>query len=216
MKKCILFDIDGTLIDSEDATIESLKLTMKKLYNKNYDEKELSFAIGLPGEHTLVKLGVKDVTNALLYWWEKIRKFSDKIRVYPQIEKVLDILKDKKIKLGIITSRCDFEIKEDIVLKKILNYFDVIVAYKESLKPKPYPDQLLKALEELNIEPRDAIYIGDTRFDYECAKSAKVDFILANWGKLDRKSNFDDNNIQICNNPIEILNYIETQTYICK
>lgn len=207
-KKCVLFDVDGTLIDTKEATIEALRLTMKKLFNKEYGREELNFAIGLPGKHTLHRLGIENIDDTLRAWGEQIQEFSNKVRLYPQIEEVLCVLKDKKIKLGIVTSRYDFEVAEDIVLNKILHHFDVIVTYNESLKPKPYPDQLLKALNEFNIDPDDAVYVGDTPYDYECAKGADVDFIMANWGEADRKDNFDDKMIKICNKPLDLLKYI--------
>jgi len=207
-KKCVLFDVDGTLVDTEEATVEALKTTMKKLYNKEYTNNELNFAVGLPGKHTLHKLGIENIDDTLRFWGEQIREFSNKVMLYPQIEETLDNLKDKNIKLGIVTSRYDYEVKEDIILNKVLHYFDVIVTYNESLKPKPYPDQLLKALKEFKIDPDDAVYVGDTPYDYGCAKGGNVDFILANWGNVDRRDNFDDKNIKMCNKPLDLLDYI--------
>lgn len=207
-KKCVLFDVDGTLVDTEEVTIKALNITIKKLYNKEYDKSELEFAIGLPGKHALDKLGVKNTEVTLQDWNKEIRKFINEVKLFPQIEETLCFFKNKNIKLGIVTSRYDFEVNEDIILNKVLHYFDVIVAYSEVLRPKPYPDQLLKALNELNIDPYDALYVGDTLYDYECAKSGNVDFILANWGKVDRRDNFNDKNIKICKKPIELLEQI--------
>ncbi|MFO7152108.1 MAG: HAD family hydrolase [Bacillota bacterium] len=206
-KKCVLFDIDGTLMDTEEAIVESLKSTMKKLYSKDYSDEELYFAVALPSKDVLTTLGVKDVDNALRYWVEQLKAFYHRVRIYPQIKETIQTLKDKKIKLGIVTARYDFEVEEDLVLKELLHYFDVVITYDEILRPKPHPDQLLKALEKLDAEPGDALYVGDTIIDYECAKSANVDFVLANWGRVDRKSNFKDN-VKICNNPAELLTNI--------
>lgn len=203
-KKCVLFDIDGTLIDSEEAVVESLKLTMKNLYNKDYDDEELYFAIALPSKDVLTRLGVEDVDNAIAYWMGQLKLCSDKVGIYPQIKETLGALKDKEIRLGIVTSRYDFEVEEDLILRDILPYFEVIVTYDENLKPKPHPDPLLKALEMLGVKPEDALYIGDTPYDCECAKSANVDFILANWGKEDRRKFFKDG-VKACSNPAELL-----------
>lgn len=207
-KKCVLFDVDGTLVDTEKVTIEALKITMKELYNRDYSKNELNFAVGLPGKHTLHKLDIENIDATLRVWNEQIRKFINEVRIYPQIEETLNSLKNKNIKLGIVTSRYGFEVKEDIMLNEILHHFDLIVTYDESLRPKPYPDQLLKALKELNKNPDEAVYVGDTNYDYGCAKSCNVDFLLANWGEVDRRDNFDDKNIKICNKPLDLLDYI--------
>lgn len=105
--KHVIFDVDGTLLDSEFAVLSAWRDTLEELQNKVYSEDELLFTLGIPGEVTLARLGVADVDA----------------------------------------------------------------------------DPILKYMELEGITAKDAIYIGDSVYDYQCARSAGVDFGLAAWGK---------------------------------
>jgi len=103
---------------------------------------------------------------------DKINKNYKKIRLFPDVEEVLRTIKKKKIKIGLATNnRIRLTTK---VLKhyKIFKYFDAIVTRDDGLKPKPYPDPILKVCEKLNVMPDETIYVGDTKNDYKAAKSA--------------------------------------------
>ena len=208
-KKYVIFDVDGTLIASEHVTLESLKVTMKDLYERDLEDEEIEFAIWLPGQYSLEKLKIERVEETLRIWFENIKRFAHKAYLYPGVKELLQKLKLQGFKLGIVSARYDYEIFEDDKLKEVLEYFDVIVPYSSHLKPKPHTDQLEIALRKLKALKSEAVYVGDTMVDYECAKNSGVDFILANWGERDKLKYFEEKPVKICRKPQELWNYLK-------
>ena len=77
--KQIVFDVDGTLIDTEYAVIHSLQDTIRAINGKIISDKELTFALGITGENALRRLGVSDIASALSMWDKNMEKYRDTI-----------------------------------------------------------------------------------------------------------------------------------------
>lgn len=182
MYECIIFDVDGTLVNTEKAVIGSLQRMLKIDFDRDFDKDELAFTFGIPGENALSQLGILDIDKAMVQWDIHLRDFYKYIELFSGIEEVVKKLDEIEIKTGIVTSRNNQEIKNDLVLSKLINYFSRVVSADDTLKHKPEPEPLLKFLEVTNIDPSKAIYIGDTTYDFKCAQGAGVDFGLALWG----------------------------------
>ena len=73
--KQIVFDVDGTLIDTEYAVIHSLQDTIRAINGKIISDKELTFALGITGENALQRLGVSDIASALFMWDKNMEKY---------------------------------------------------------------------------------------------------------------------------------------------
>jgi phosphoglycolate phosphatase-like HAD superfamily hydrolase len=87
-------------------------------------------------------------------------------------------LKKSGLKLGIVSGKLRFFIEKH--MREVgydMNWFDVIVSCEDTKNHKPSPDPLLFACKKLKVKPEDVMFIGDARFDYEAAKSAKVNFV---------------------------------------
>ena len=180
--KHIVFDIDGTLIDTEYAILHSLQKTLESTLNKKMDISELIFALGIPGENALQKLGADNVSSVLELWDENMNDFRDTISIFSEIEVVLKSLSSSGYKLGIVTSKTKDEFIQDFAKLEINNYFDIVVCADDTEKHKPFPDPLIKYMELSRAEKNEIIYIGDTEYDMNCARLAQVDFALAVWG----------------------------------
>lgn len=90
--KHIVFDIDGTLIDTEYAILHSLQKTLEVTLNKKIEISKLTFALGIPGENALEKLGVDNISATLELWIENMNEFSDRINIFSGIDDVLKAL----------------------------------------------------------------------------------------------------------------------------
>lgn len=174
--KAVVFDLDGTLIDSNEAHaiawVNAYKLA-------GYGEVPLDIVrrnIGARGdlitERVLGREAVKD--------YKRIRLFKDrvflnllrdgKIAVFPEVYDVLNILKHRGIKLSVATSTSTPLLLSMLEFFNIINYFDTLVAGEEVVKSKPDPDLYLEALRRIKTEPREALIVGDTEFDVIPAK----------------------------------------------
>lgn len=182
MIKSIIFDIDGTLLDTEYAVLNSLRDTIWELKNEKVELSDLTFALGIPGEEALKQLGISDTQNGNIVWNTCLANYSHTIRLFDCVADVLKELRNRGYKLGVITSKNREEYKTDFSPFGLDGYFDTVICAGDSDKPKPSPAPMLRYLEQSKTKKEEAIYIGDTFYDMQCASSAGVAFGLALWG----------------------------------
>ncbi len=178
----IIFDIDGTLIDTEKAQLCSLQDTIFEMTGERPALDDLKFSFGIPGDATFRKLGITDIDRAWEIMYERIDQYYDSIILFPGIEKLIRELHQRGYSLGIITSRNRKEFSEDFPRFGLADYFGTVVCAGDSAESKPQPGPMLKYLETAGVPASEALYIGDTIYDWQCADGAGVDFGLALWG----------------------------------
>lgn len=182
MYKCVIFDVDGTLIDTEEGILSSLQRVVKEELKQYIDLDKLRFALGITGDAALSKLGIKNIAKANKNWIKYGEDYSHLIKVYDGIVKNLEKLQNAGIYTGIATSRTVLELEKDFYPLGLQKYMRTIISADDTEKHKPEPDPLLKFLEASGASPSSALYIGDTIYDMKCANSAGIDFALALWG----------------------------------
>ncbi len=180
--KCILFDIDGTILDTEKAVIGSLQKLLQAETGIKYSPDELAFILGIPGAVALKKFNISDIEAALQKWDQYLKEFYSNIHVFPHLRQVIKTIYSLKIKTGIVTSKTKQELIDDFYPFGMHHYFDYIVCADDTTRHKPEPDPILKCLSLTKSSFSDTIYIGDTLYDMQCAESAGIDFALALWG----------------------------------
>ena len=180
--KIIIFDLDGVLLNS--------KINMKYAWNfaKKKNNLKISFEkyfenIGTPFENILNKLNVnKNQLSIQRSFKEGSLININKIKVYPNVKKVLKNLKDKKYLIGILTSKDKKRSLKILKKFKLIHLFDFIECPNKIIRGKPYPDHILKVLKNFSVQPKNVTYVGDMYSDYLTAKRAKVNFIFAKYG----------------------------------
>ena len=186
----ILFDMDGTVADTDPMIIEAMHILYDQYRNGNRTpDSEIVYFSGPPIRETLKK-EFPDMDNDFMY--DKFHDISYGLYAthtfrYPHSKEVLLELKKEGFRLGIVTNKihhlCEYALKciglEDI--------FEIIVGFNDVSKPKPDGEGILKALDYFNCPKEKAIYIGDNKSDYLTAVNAGIDSCLVSWGprKLD-------------------------------
>lgn len=179
----IIFDIDGTLLDTEAAILQSLRDTLAQVLHRDVPAESLKFALGIPGDATLRQLGVEDVARVSTLWGEHLQKHRGLMRPFEGIPRLVAALKADGYALGIVTSKTRREFVTDFeAIFDSPGSFGISICADDVPRPKPYPDPLLAYLAQCSISPREALYIGDAVYDSRCAQGAGVDFALARWG----------------------------------
>lgn len=184
MYTTFIYDVDGTLINTELAILSSLQKMLKIDYDRDFRQQELLFALGIPGADALRQLEIHEMSIPMAdaRWNYFTKDFSNSIEVFNGINDLMNIAKESEITQGIVTSRTSEEFQNDFVPFGLTSYLTHIVVADDTEKHKPNPDPLLKFLEISGADPSTSIYIGDTIYDYKCARDAGVDFGLALWG----------------------------------
>lgn len=178
----MIFDIDGTLTDSASAILRALKQAVFEITGQNYEEGELSFALGVPSHIAMEQLTGDRWQEAMAagqkYYLDELKR----IRLFPEIETTVKKLHKKGTQLGIVTSKSRAEFERSFYRYSVSPYFSHVICQDDTPFHKPNPEPLLKCMELLHAKPDSVLYIGDTLSDSRCAKNAGAAFALAGWG----------------------------------
>ena len=184
MKKHIIFDVDGTLLDSEEAVLLSFQETLYRKTGKKTDILYLKYALGIPSEAALRQYGFpeEEIPEIVDFWGDLTPDYRKFIKVFPGIRQLLEKLKENGARLGIVTSRNAEEYRRDFLPFGLEGYFDTVICADDTLIHKPYGEPVKEYLRRENARAEDAVFIGDTVYDMDCAADAGVDGALALWG----------------------------------
>lgn len=185
--KAIVFDIDGTLLDTAKMNVIPLIKVIKKELNKIYTYDELTYLLAFSGTVTLDKIGIpKDQNDRVLHEWiDEIQQSGIVSTPYDGVISLLNNLKSQNVLMGIVSSKEKRQYEFDMVKNHMDHYFHEIVLAEDTKLHKPHPDPLLLCLEKLKVDAKDALYIGDSDADGFCAHACGCDFAFASWGPLE-------------------------------
>lgn len=178
----IVFDIDGTLIDTEGTILRALQKTLETVQGRKYELHDLRCVFGMIAEDALISLGVEHIERAAALWKELYLADSSGVQVFRGIEAVLETLRLRSIRLGILSSKTRHEYGINFVPSGLAGYFGIAILAEDSSRHKPDPEPMMRYLERSGAQAAEVLYIGDTLYDSQCASGAGVDFGLAGWG----------------------------------
>lgn len=192
----ILFDLDGTLIDSTEAILASFYFAFKEQnFQFQGKDEEIKDLIGYPLDSMFEELGVpkQRVWDFVDSYKSNYKKISEKQTILLENAKESVALASTFAILGVVTTKTTLY---SIPLLKnfgIWEYFETIIGRQEVKNPKPHPEPILKACEALEVEPsKDVFIIGDTKLDLIAAKEAGISSVavLSGYGKKEELSSF--------------------------
>jgi HAD superfamily hydrolase (TIGR01509 family) len=171
----ILFDLDGTLLDSFQSHLEIYQATLARFgivltlaeFRQHYtpDWNEFYRAVGLPPERW---------NTASDVWLREAATHQP--QPFPGVAATLSRLRER-FRLGLVTAGSRSRVDSDITRSGIAAYLDVVVTADDVREPKPAPDGLRAALRLLDLSADEALYVGDTESDYEFSRAAGVAFV---------------------------------------
>lgn len=161
----ILFDLDGTLIDTNQLIIESFKYTFDT-FGIPYTVEELTKYNGPPLIDTFHKVNPKDAEAMLETYREHNLSHHDKfVRPFPKVIETIETLVKGNYKLAIVTTKLKDSAMVGLEMTGLLPYFETIITLNDVTHPKPHPEPVKMALEALNSKAKHAIMIGDNYHD---------------------------------------------------
>ena len=188
MYKYILFDLDGTLINSNDVIIKCLRETTKKYVKRDLSNEELNSILGKPLKEQFSLIHNEFVEEMVKCYRELYKKHRDDLtKEFEGIKEMLDKLKEMGYTMGIVTSKGTSGIEHALTKFNMHKYFDVTISADDVENHKPHPEPILKALKALNGDVNETILIGDSLSDILCGKNAGIATILVDWSILPRE-----------------------------
>ena len=213
--KAVLFDLDGTLIDSAPQLVGALNQLRQQ-----YDLPPIPFLVGRPyashGAAGLLKAGFNMDKNDPLFD-ARVQEFLDiykevfnlNMQCMEGIEELINTLNVRKIPWGIMTNKAKKFAQPIVSSHPLLKSAACLIAGDDVSMPKPSPEGLIKASQMLSIEPSDIIYLGDDRRDVMAANDAGMVSMAARYGYLEVRDDAKSWGAQyIIDKPSELLDYL--------
>jgi pyrophosphatase PpaX len=179
----VLFDFDGTVMDTTDVIIGSWQHTFMKFEGRERPVEDIIKTFGEILSHTMKNVLPHVDTEEAIDAYRSYHRdnFGERISVFEGMAELLAELKKRNFKTGLVTSRLSGTTWEGLRQYNLAEYFDVVVSCDDTDKHKPDPTPVNIALERLGSKPENAIMLGDTKFDILCAKNAGVRSVLVGW-----------------------------------
>ncbi|WP_010098470.1 pyrophosphatase PpaX [Ornithinibacillus scapharcae] len=170
----ILFDLDGTLIDTNELINESFIHTFKH-FGLDYTPEEILAFNGPPLKETFENIDL-DKAEAMITTYRKhnLAHHDSYVKAFPHVKETLEMLKQQGIKMGIVTTKMRSTAIRGMKVTGIDSYFDTIIALDNVTHAKPHPEPVLKAMEHLDALPEKTLMVGDNHHDIESGHNAGV------------------------------------------
>ena len=215
MKKIVIFDLDGTLLNTLDDLADSTNYALSKFGYPTRTIEEVRQFVG-NGVAKLIERAIPDGKNnsncekcLSIFKENYAQNMYNKTAPYNGIIEMLSNLKSKGIKIAVVSNKFDLAVKE---LCKI--YFDKYIDFAageneaQGINKKPAPDTVLSVLRKFSFSPEDAIYVGDSDVDIMTAKNSNMPCISVTWGFRDEKFLLKSGATILINAPSEIYNHL--------
>lgn len=210
----VIFDLDGTLLDTLEDLTDSVNYILKKNGMKEHTLEEVRCYVG-NGLHKLLERAVEQGTSddRISDMFEEFCAYyathcAIKTRPYDGILELLDDLRQSNIKIGIVSNKGDFAVKE---LNRL--YFEgkigVAIGERENIARKPAPDAVFEALKELHANKKKAVYVGDSEVDIATAKNASLACISVTWGFRDREFLRGHGAVSFVDKPSQLFSFLQ-------
>ncbi len=181
--EAVLFDLDGTLIDTLDAILASMKHATASVLGFSPPDEELMLNVGTPLIAQMAEFGDAHAAELVRVYREHNAGVHDElVREYPGVEESLERLREAGYRLGVVTSKGRGQSERGLQLFGLAQYFEVLVSYDDVPVHKPDPYPVVHAASLLGVSPTRCAYVGDSPHDTTAALSAGSVAIAALWG----------------------------------
>jgi HAD superfamily hydrolase (TIGR01509 family) len=177
----VIFDLDGTLINSYNAHVESFRRALSR-FDLNIDEQEIYRRFGKPAKQIIKEILPKNLHKRLddIVRYKRLEyiETSKDIQIFDGVETVLKYLKAKGISICLATSADKPSVIRILNKFNLEKYFDVIISSNDVKEAKPDPEMFIQASKRLGVDPTNCLVVGDSPFDVIAAKKAGMKIII--------------------------------------
>lgn len=172
----VLFDLDGTLIDTNPLIIKTFQKTLAYfIKDREFSEVEIMDFIGPTLKQTFDGLLPEKTEDMIAYYRDYNKIIHDEmVVIYPTVYEGLELLKDAGIRLGIVSSKKNDMVRHGLKHCKIDHFFEMVIGADDVINPKPDKEPLELAFKQMNVSKDEVIFVGDNYHDIECGKNAGV------------------------------------------
>ncbi len=184
--RTILFDLDGTLLDTYEMILVSMRYTINEVEGKNHTDEELMAGVGTPLYDQMLDFTNGDTVRAeelvTIYRAYNDAIHDERVGAFPGTREALEKLADAGYRMGVVTSKRHWLAERGLEKTGIASFFDILIGADDWPDSKPKPGPILHACELLDCSPEECVYIGDSPFDMQAANAAGCTSVAALWG----------------------------------
>lgn len=206
MYKYIVFDFDGTLIDTNYLIEKTIRKTAETLLNKELEQSTIDQIWGKVLTEQMAELDESRVDELSHFYSTYYREHRDEhTSIFDGIIDMLETLHDSGFKMGIVTNKGTSGLEHGLEKFQIKDYFPIALSKTDVVMKKPHPEGLYKVMEYFDAKPEEVLFVGDSIHDIECGKNAGVDTILVQWTVMDIEKLKAENPTYVVSEPNEII-----------
>ena len=190
-KRTVIFDLDGTLVDTVEDIANAVNDVMKKFdyptHSLDFYKENIGGGINdlidrsLPHDHNVT---TESFIESLDFFYEE--HLNKNTKVYPHIYEILDTLKSKDISIAVVSNkRHPFTVRS--VNEYFAEYIDITIGSGSDYPLKPDPTSAQFVLKKFNCDPGTSYFVGDTGYDINTAKNAGMISIGVQWGMSNKE-----------------------------
>lgn len=178
----ILFDLDGTLIDTTELIIDSFLYTFDKFFPGEYNREDVIPFVGPPLYDTFGKINPNNVEEMVeTYRNYNHEKHDELIKEYEGVKETIETLHRHEYKLAVVTSKQKVTAIKGLEIMKLSPFFETVITVDDVTNFKPHPEPLLKAIDALKSTPEKSLMVGDSMHDIVGGKNARTKTAAVAW-----------------------------------
>ncbi|KRE34914.1 HAD family hydrolase [Paenibacillus sp. Soil522] len=181
--KCILFDLDGTIQDSEKLATDANRVGFRTILGREATDDELEQLVGKPVAKVIVTMFPESGNQIFEKAVEHYDTYCHSIRCYDGVKEMMNAVKLSGFAMGIVSSKRRKYILKELEANSITDLFTCIIGQEDTVDHKPNAAPLLMAAKQMEFEPEQCLYIGDQPTDILAAQAAGMKSAAALWGE---------------------------------
>lgn len=181
----ILYDNDGTLVDTHDLILDSMRYATREVLGREIPDADLMRGVGTPLDQQLVELAGGEALGAELarvYRAYNEERHDAVVRAFDGVAEGLRALHDAGLRMGVVTAKRHRLAQRGLEITGVWEYLDCLVGADDCPKSKPDPDSIVLGAELLGLAPDECIYLGDSPYDMQAGIAAGCTTVAALWG----------------------------------
>ena len=187
----VLFDNDGTLVDTHDLILSSMRFSTREVLGREIPDERLMAKVGIPLADQLLDFtdGDSEQRDVLMrvYREHNHAHHDAAVKAFPGVLEGLRSLSDAGVAMGVVTSKRAQLATRGLQIVGAWPYMTCLIGPDDCPKAKPDPDPLLLGAQKLGLEPDECVYLGDSPFDIQAANAAGMTSAAALWGMFSAK-----------------------------
>lgn len=212
--QAVLFDMDGTVIDSLEDIVDALNVSLQRFGMQELSLSQIRTHVGNGARRLMecvVPPGTPDpLLERMLAFYKPYYAAHSRVKTKPYggILAMMESLKAKGIRLAIISNKPDKAVRE-LAAEFFPGLLELAMGEREGVRRKPWPDMIDAAAEHMDVDKYKCLYVGDSEVDIDTAKNAGIDCVSVSWGFRSREELARSGACVIIDRAEDLLRYIE-------